>query len=142
MAKQQMEATMKELAKDPSSVAISDTKTMFTNDSICILHFRFSAKNGFGAIQTSLCEYVYLIDEYNTNNEKTYEAVINLDDKEKKSVLDDAHRYYNEKLFEPPRVSEMKDEDRKAWNIYFAAWMYVTSKGRNVGEDKYDISNW
>ena len=137
-----MEVTMKELAKDPSSFVISDVKTLFSNDSICILHFRFLGKNGFGAMQTSLCEYIYLVDDFNTEEEKRLEAVINLDNKENKSVLDDAHRYYNEKLFEPPRVSAMSDEDRKAWNIYFAAWMYVSNKGRYVGKDKYDINDW
>ena len=47
-AKEQMEKTMKELAKDPSSVQISNVETKFNNDSICILHFKFSGKNGFG----------------------------------------------------------------------------------------------
>ena len=34
-AKEQMEKTMKELAKDPSSIQISNVETKFNNDSIC-----------------------------------------------------------------------------------------------------------
>ena len=89
-AKQQMEQTMKELAKDPSSVQISDVKTMFANDSLCILHFKFSAKNGFGAMRTSLYEYVYLVHDLNSEKESRRESVIDLEDKDAKSVLDNA----------------------------------------------------
>ena len=66
----QMEQTMKELAKDPSSVQISDIKTMYANDSICILHFKFSAKNSFGAMRTSMYEYVYLVKKKNTEEDR------------------------------------------------------------------------
>ena len=37
-AQKQMEKTMKNMAKDPSSVNISNLKEMINNDSICIFH--------------------------------------------------------------------------------------------------------
>ncbi len=141
-AKSQMELTMKELAKDPSSVKISDVKTMFSNDSLCILHFRCSAKNGFGAMRACLYEYVYFIRNQSSNNEKRLESVINLDDKDEKSVLEQAHDNYNEKFLESDSISSLKDEDRKAWHIRLASEMHMIFGGRVVGEDRYDIENW
>lgn len=141
-AKKQMEITMNELAKDPSSVQITDVKTMISNDSICILHFRFSAKNGFGAVRTSLCEYIYLISNRHTEKETIEESVIKLDEKDTKSVLEQARKDYNEKFLESDKISSMKDEDRKAWHIYLAASLHMIVNGRTVGKDKYDINNW
>ncbi|MBR2153965.1 MAG: hypothetical protein IJ901_05060 [Bacteroidaceae bacterium] len=141
-AKQQMEKTMKELAKDPSSAKISDVKTMFANDSLCILHFRFSAKNGFGAMRTSLCEYIYLVHDRHSGNEKRRESVIDLDDKDSRSVLDIARDHYDEKFLETDSISSLKNEDRKAWHIYMAANMHMIFGGRTVGKDRYDIDNW
>ena len=141
-AKQQMEQTMKELAKDPSSVQISDTKTMFSNDSLCILHFKFSAKNGFGAMRTSLYEYVYLVHDRFSNKETRRESVIDLEDKGSMSILDNARKNYNEKFLETDSISSLKDEDRKAWHIYMAANMHMIFGGRTVGKDKYNIDNW
>ena len=59
-AKEIMPQTLRENAKDPSSVKISDVKTVFRNDSLCILHLLFTAKNGFGIESSSKVEYVYL----------------------------------------------------------------------------------
>ena len=137
-----MEITMNELAKDPSSVQITDVKTMISNDSICILHLRFSAKNGFGAVRTSLYEYIYLISNRHTEKETIEESVINLDKKDTKSVLEIAREDYNEKFLESDKISSMKDEDRKAWHIYLAASVHMVINGRIVGKDKYDINNW
>lgn len=141
-ARAQMELTMKELAKDPSSMKIADVKTMFSNDSLCILHFRFSAKNGFGAMRTSLYEYVYLIRQLSSKNETRLESVINLEDKDEKSVLDQARSNYNERFLEYDSISSLKDEDRKTWHIRFASEMHMIFGGRVVGEDKYNIDNW
>lgn len=141
-AKQQMKQTIKELAKDPSSVQISDVKTMFSNDSLCILHFKFSAKNGFGAMRTSLYEYVYLVHDRYSDKETRRESVIDLEDKDSKSVLDNARKNYKEKFLETDSISSLKDEERKAWHIYMAANMHMIFGGRTVGKDKYDIDNW
>lgn len=140
-AKQQMEKTMKELAKDPSSAKISDVKTLFFNDSLCILHFNFSAKNGFGAMRTSLIEYVYLVQDRHSDKEIRRESVINLD-KDEKSVLDIARGYYEERFLETDSIASLKDKDRKAWHIYMAANIHMILGGRTIGKDKYDIDNW
>ena len=78
-AKKQMEETMKELAKDPSSIQISNVETMFSDDSICILHFKFSGKNGFGGVSSDEMEYVYLTYHDSENEFITKETVFELD---------------------------------------------------------------
>ncbi len=56
-AKKQMEATFKEFAKDPSSVKLSNSETVFNDDSLCIIHVDFIAKNGFGLDVKDRFEY-------------------------------------------------------------------------------------
>ena len=40
-AKEQMETTFKEMARDPSSVQLSNIETVYSDDSLCILHCDF-----------------------------------------------------------------------------------------------------
>lgn len=68
-AKEQMEATFKEMARDPSSVSISNIETVFCDDSLCIIHCDFTAKNGLGVEVTDRCEYVFI-----HSNGKNYES--------------------------------------------------------------------
>ena len=140
-AKQQMEQTMKELAKDPSSLQISNVETIFSNDSICILHYKSSGKNGFGGVSSSKMEYVYLTWTKGNGELVTYETVIKLDDEP--SILKTARKDYQEKNLEPEYVKKMNDEDRKAWHIHFAASLYMISSGREVNSEKNNnIENW
>ena len=146
-AKEQMEKTMKELAKDPSSVQISNVETMFSNDSICILHYKFSGKNGFGGVSSDEMEYIYIT--FYLNGEKiTKETALKLDEKE--SILEKARDSYREdkwliKNSENEKFKNMSDEDKKAWYIHFEAQMYMIFNGREVGKtkpSKYDVDKW
>lgn len=140
-AKQQMEQTMKELAKDPSSLQISNVETIFSNDSICILHFKSSGKNGFGGVSSSKMEYIYLTWTKGNGELATYETVIKLDDKP--SILKTARKDYQDKSLEPEYVKEMSEDDRKAWHIHFAASLYMIGAGREVNSDNNNnIDNW
>ena len=141
-AKQQMEETMKELAKDPSSIQITNVETMFSNDSICVLHFKFSGKNGFGGVSSDEMEYIYLTYHNNNNETKTMETVFKLD--EKKSVLEIARDSYREKKWETDNNKDLSDEDKKAWYIHFEANFYMMFNGREVGttQSKYDVDKW
>lgn len=76
-AKQQMETTFKEIAKDPTSVKIANIETVYSDDSLCILHSDFTAKNGFGNEVTERYEYVYL-----RSNGKNYEGHQEIKDEE------------------------------------------------------------
>lgn len=59
-AKERVNNYFKELAKDPSSVTISNVSTVFCDDSLCILHLDFKAKNGLGIESMSRMEYIYI----------------------------------------------------------------------------------
>ena len=138
-AKEQMEETMKELAKDPSSIQISNVETKFNNDSICILHFKFSGKNGFGGVSSSEIEYIYLIHT-RAGNKTKWEAVRKLDDK--KSVLSQAKEDYQEKKWETDKNKNLSDEDKKAWYIHFVADLDMIFNGREIDSKDDDIENW
>ena len=142
-AKRQMQETMKELAKDPSSVQITNVETMFSNDSICILHFKFTGKNGFGGVASYDMEYVYMTVKEKDDNIETKETVIDLDKKE--SILKKARDSYREKTWETDNNKNWSEDDKKAWYIYFHAQLYMIFNGRDVGDSKqskYDVDKW
>ena len=76
-AKEQMEVTLREVARDPSSVNLSNVETVYRDDSLCIIHCDFSAKNGFGNDVTDKCEYIFI-----RSNGKNYESYSTIDNKE------------------------------------------------------------
>ena len=61
-AQKQMEQTFKEVAKDPSSVKLSNSTVVFNDDSLCIIHVDFSAKTGLGTEAKSRYEYIFIDD--------------------------------------------------------------------------------
>lgn len=139
-AKEQMEKTFKELAKDPSSVSFNDVKVMYDNDSICIIQLKFSAKNGFGAMISSDMEYVYLIDTKDSTK-CARELVRKLDEKE--SIMTLARRDYQGKEWKKGSpVDKMTDDEKKAHFIYFNAYIATLWGGRKVNYDRDDIDNW
>lgn len=71
---QQMQNTMKEIAKDPTSMILTNIHSVYQTDSLCILHFNFKGKNGLGFETTDLMEYLY----YAKNGVK-YEACYKAD---------------------------------------------------------------
>lgn len=73
-AQEQCTKLFTELAKDPSSVKLSDFRTVYRTDSICILHLVFTAKNGLGVETSDDMEYIYFIGE----NNNVYESYVDL----------------------------------------------------------------
>ena len=74
VAQEQCTKLFTELAKDPSSVKLTDFRTVYRTDSICILHLVFTAKNGLGVETSDDMEYIYFI----SNDNKAYESYIDL----------------------------------------------------------------
>ena len=144
-AKKHMEKTVKELAKDPSSIQISNVETVFSNDSVCILHFKSSGKNGFGGVASTNFEYAYVKGPSpDKDNEKAiFEVLLDLEDKT--SILADAKKSYQNKELEPEFVKGKDEDTRKAWHIYMNTMMNVIVHGREVKDEssyKEDIKNW
>lgn len=73
-AKQKCNDLFTELAKDPSSVKLTDFRTVYKTDSLCILHLVFTAKNGLGVETSDDMEYIYFIGSDN----KAYESYVDL----------------------------------------------------------------
>ena len=136
----QMEKTVRELAKDPSSVQINNLNVLFDDDSVCVMQFTFSAKNGFGAITSSKCEYVYLIynDSIGTKREMFYEL-----DKEHESVLKYPKEQYQEKKWgKGSYVDRLSDEEKKAYLIHSWARLMSIWSSRIVNENEDKVENW
>ncbi|MFR9496233.1 MAG: hypothetical protein SNG69_02210 [Rikenellaceae bacterium] len=124
-AKNAMKATMLEVVKNPKDAKIEDVTKMYANNSLCILHFTLTAKNGFGNDVTSKMEYVYILD-----NSKTYEAY---------------HKIDNDAIFN----SELELDKIKKGQIYenldydgairYLSATFVNNQGRAVGDKVGDV---
>ena len=73
-AQDQCSKLFTELAKDPESVKLTDFRTVYKTDSICILHLVFTAKNGLGMETSDNMEYIYYIGE----DGNIYESYVDL----------------------------------------------------------------
>lgn len=73
-AQEQCTKLFTELAKDPASVKLTDFRTVYRTDSICILHLVFTAKNGLGMETSDDMEYIYFIGDDNN----IYESYVDL----------------------------------------------------------------
>lgn len=119
-AKTSMEALVKELAKNPESVKIENVNAIYQNDSLSILHFDFTAKNGLGMESTDKMEYIYLIQ-----GGKKYEAIHEL-------AADSI--YLDNPTWEKNRKGNIYENlDYDAALRYLAA-IYVNGNGRVVGD--------
>ena len=91
-AKKQMEITFKEIAKDPSSVKLTNINIAFSNDSLCIIHVDCSAKNGIGTEIKITCEYIF-----NKSNKKSYESYQEINN-DNEYIFIDSKQYNKNKI--------------------------------------------
>lgn len=125
-AKKQMESTFKEMAKDPESAKIENIQTMFSNDSLCIIHADFSAKNSFGHEVKNKGEYVFIC-----SNGKYYEAYQDINGEEA-GVFVKEEKYTKDKkgtIYEPLSYEE---------GIRYLAAIFVNGNGREAGVKDYE----
>ena len=120
-AKEQMETTFKEMARDPSSVQLSNIETVYSDDSLCILHCDFSAKNGLGAEVKDKCEYIFI-----HSNVKNYESYMEIN-KSEEGVFVSKEKYEKDK-----KGTIYESLSYEAGLRYHAA-IYVNGKGREAG---------
>lgn len=113
-----------EIAKDPSSVQLSNVNTVFSSDSLCILHLVFKAKNGLGIESSDKMEYVYIV-----SGEEKYEAYQGMD---ADSIYQDNATF--EKTKEGSIYEELSYEDA----MYYRAAILTNSRGRSVGDKAGD----
>ena len=76
-AKESCSKMLMELAKDPTSVQLTNFRTVYQTDSVCILHLVFSAQNNLGVMVSDEMEYIYYVD-----NTQKYEVCVNLNEQD------------------------------------------------------------
>lgn len=115
-----MEALVKELAKNPESVKIDNVNAIYQNDSLSIIHFDFTAKNGLGMESTDKMEYIFLVQ-----GGKKYEAIHEL-------AADSV--YLDKPTWEKNRKGKIYENlDYDAALRYLAA-IYLNDNGRVAGD--------
>lgn len=116
-----MEATFKELAKDPSSVELSNVETVFHDDSLCVIHADVSAKNGLGTVTTEKYEYILI-----GCNDKNYEAFQEISD-------DDDGVYVSHENYDQNKEGTMYENLPYEAGIRYFAAKYTNIHGREAG---------
>ena len=119
-AKEVMNQTFHEIAKDASSLKLSNVKTVFGNDSLCILHLDLSAKNGLGIESTSKMEYVYLVSDG-----KKFESY---------QELNSDSIYLDKESFEKVKKGKIYEELPYESALYYLSAVFVNTQGRVVGD--------
>lgn len=125
-AKEQMEKTFKEIAKDPESVKLLNAETVFSDDSLCIIHVDFSAKNGLGNEVKERYEYLFV-----SSNGKNYESYQEIS-KEEDGVYVSEEKYNKEKK---GKIYQSLDYHQ---GIRYLASVFVNGKGREAGNNDGD----
>ena len=123
MAKDQMEKTFKEMAKHPESVKLTNSETIYSDDSLCIIHVDFSAKNGFGNDVKDRCEYIFI-----SSNGKNYESYQKIED----SIFVSKETYNKEKK---GTIYETLNYEQ---GIRYLAAITVNRNGRVAGNSEGD----
>lgn len=122
MAKNQMEKTFKEMAKNPESVKLSNLETVYSDDSLCIIHVDFTAKNGLGNDRKDRCEYIFI-----SSNGKNYESYQEIA-KEEDGIFVPVEKYNKVKK---GTIYETLDYEP---GIRYLAAIRVNENGREVGD--------
>lgn len=120
-AKEQMEATFKEMARDPSSVILSNIETVYSDDSLCIIHCDFSAKNGLGAEVKDKCEYLFIC-----SNGKNYESYMEIN-------KNDDGVFVSKEKYEENKKGKIYEPLPYETGLRYLAAVYVNGKGREAG---------
>lgn len=113
-----------DIAKDPSSVKIANSNTVFSNDSLCIIHFNLTAKNGLGIENSTRMEYIFI-----QSGENKYEAY---------QALDADSVYQDDKTFEKKRVGTIYERLSYEDALYYRAAIAANNTGRVVGDKAGD----
>lgn len=119
-ARTSMEALVKELAKNPESVKIDNVNAVYQNDSLSVLHFDFTAKNGLGMESTDKMEYIYLIQ-----GDKKYEAIHEL-------AADSV--YVDNPTWEKNRKGNIYENLEYDAALRYLAAIFINGNGRVVGD--------
>lgn len=128
-AKKQMEITFKEVAKDPSSVKLTNEEVVYNDDSLCIIHVDYAGKNGLGTEINSKFEYVML-----SYNGKYYEGFQQL-------TSDDIAVFKTKDDFEKHKVGQIYEKLSYESALFYLAAVFINTQGREVGNKNGESCN-
>ncbi len=136
-AKKAMETHFKEVAKVPNSVKLSNVDVMFSNDSLCIIHVDFTAKNTYGVDVTNREEYIYLKSSYfldvcNPEIRTNYELCYSIED-------GDDMVYYTEQEYGAKKIGEIYEGLDYPQGLYYLSTLKINSMGSPVGSKRKNI---
>lgn len=143
-AKEQMEKTMRELAKNPDALKIEDVKTILNNDSVTVLSFRTHGQNGFGGYSTSKLEYCYVKNNKRDGSVEYHECIVDLDDIEDeeqphpvsiKSLLKEYKNSKDEKFLKLCKEKNLTPEEGAKDLAYSFARINCMMWGREVEDE-------
>lgn len=119
-AKEAMNQTFHEVAKDASSLKLSNVNAIYSNDSLCIIHLDVTAKNGLGIESTSKMEYIYLVSDG-----KKYESY---------QELGSDSIYLTNESFEKIKKGKIYENLPYEAALYYRAATFLNNQGRAVGD--------
>ena len=121
-AQKQMELTLKEAARDPSSMKLSNMEVVYNDDSLCIIHVDYTGKNGLGNEISSKMEYVML-----NYKDKYYEGFQEL------SSNTDEKVYRTKEEFEKNKKGQIYEKLSYESALYYLAAVFINTQGREAG---------
>lgn len=81
-AKKHLNNYIEEFAHNPDTYKARNMKTVYNNDSVCIIQFIGKGENLLGGHKSTHYEYIYvMIRDENENKYKAHEVLVNLDKK-------------------------------------------------------------
>lgn len=128
VAKKQCTILLTEVAKDPSSVKLTNFRTVYQTDSLCILHAVFTAKNGLGVETSDDIEYIYYVG----NDNNVYESYLDLSEEDSIFVNEQDMQVVN-------RYTFYKDLDYKD-AIKQRVINQLNTNGRVVGNKELNVN--
>lgn len=118
-AEEQLRKTLSENMNDPN-FKIDNVKNVFANDSLSILHFNITGKNGFGNEITEKIQYIYLI-----HNGQVYDGY---------SELSNDSVFQNEQTWSKQKEGEIYEKLDYNNSIVYRAIDFINNNGRNIND--------
>lgn len=124
LAKEQLEKVIKRVAKNPDTYKISEVKTAYKQDSICVIRFIGHGENSFGGSSASRYEFVMVSTQQNTEDQITMCMLTDLDEGE--SVL----KTYKKMNVTPTSKDAVSVTTREDSIYYYCAYATISSKSK------------
>lgn len=142
-ANRQLRDTMKEFARNPESIKISNEKIVFSNDSMCTISSIGRGQNAFGGYNSSRMEYT-LVKVKGEGGFHYNESLLDMEDKDdrRNSIkdaiedIDGGYLYGTEKKAYDEFIKKGRTkEEAKADYLYFQAICNTVCSGRRIDND-------